>query len=49
MRISWLGKVERMGSRKFVLDFSGRPEGKRSLGRLRCRRENIKRVLKEKG
>jgi hypothetical protein len=44
-----LGESRTHGSRKFILNFGGRSEGKRSLERLRCGREKIKRVLKERG
>jgi hypothetical protein len=50
-RMRWAGHVARMGEGRGVYRvLVGRPEGKRSLGRLRCRWEdNIKMDLREIG
>ena len=47
----WAGHVARMGERRGVYRvLVGKPEGKRSLGRTRCRWEdNIKMDLQEVG
>jgi hypothetical protein len=44
----WTGQVERRGRRGIYRVLVGKPEGKRPLGRLRCRWEdNIKMDFKE--
>jgi hypothetical protein len=50
-RMRWAGHVERMGEGRGVYRvLVGRPEGKRPLGRCRCRWEdNIKMDLREIG
>ena len=50
-RMRWAGHVARMGERTGVYrDLVGKPEGKRPLGRPRCRWEdNIKMDLQEVG
>jgi len=50
-RMRWVGHVVRMGERRGVYRvLVGKPEGKRSLGRTRCRWEdNIKMDLQEVG
>jgi hypothetical protein len=50
-RKRWVGNVERMGERKGVYRvLVGKTEGKRTLGRLRCRWEgNIEMNLQEVG
>jgi len=50
-RIKWVGHVAHMVEGRGVYGvLVGRPEGKRSLGRPRCRREdNIKMDLRETG
>jgi hypothetical protein len=50
-RMRWAGHVARMGEgRNVYRDLVGRPEGKRPLGRPRCRWEdNIKLDLREIG
>jgi hypothetical protein len=50
-RMRWAGRVARMGERRGVNRvLVGRPEGKRPLGRPRCRLEdNIKMYLREMG
>jgi len=50
-RMRWEGHVARMGERRGVYRFLvGKPEGKRPLGRPRCRWEdNIKMDLEEVG
>jgi hypothetical protein len=50
-RMRWAGHVACMGERRYVYRvLIGRPEGKRPLGRPRCRWEdNIKMVLREIG
>jgi hypothetical protein len=46
----WVGHVARMGFERGVYGFLvGRPEGKRPLGRPRCRWDNIKMDLTETG
>jgi hypothetical protein len=46
----WAGHVTRMGEGRGVYRvLVGKPEGKRPLGRPRCRRENIKMDLKKVG
>jgi hypothetical protein len=47
----WTGHVERVGERRIVYRvLMGKPEGKRQLGRRRCRREdNIEMDLQEVG
>ena len=47
----WVGHVKRMGERRGVYRvLVGKPEGKRPLGRPRCRSEdNIKMYLQEEG
>jgi hypothetical protein len=48
-RVRWAGHVARMGERRGVYRvLVGKPEGKRSLGRLRCRWEdNIKMIIRK--
>jgi hypothetical protein len=48
-RMRWVGHMARIGERKGTHRLLvGEPEGKRSLGRPRCRRgDNIKRDLQE--
>jgi hypothetical protein len=42
-RMRWAGHVARMGEKRNVYRFFvGKPEGKRPLGRPRCRRVNIR-------
>jgi hypothetical protein len=50
-KIRWVGHVVRMGERRCVSRvLVGKPEGKRPLGRPRCRREdNIKMDLQKVG
>jgi hypothetical protein len=49
-RIRWAGHVARMGRRRRVQGFVGKPEGKRPLGRPRCRWEdNIRMDLQAEG
>ena len=49
-RIRWAGHVARMGDRRGVYRFLvEKPEGKRPLGRPRCRLEDIKMALQEVG
>jgi hypothetical protein len=50
-RMRWVGNVARVGERRGVYRILvGKPEGKRSLGRHRCRWENnIKMDLQEVG
>ena len=50
-RIRWAGHVARMGERRGVQRFLvGKPEGKRPLGRPRCRwKDNIKMDMQEVG
>jgi hypothetical protein len=46
----WAGHVTRMGKRNTYRTFVGKPEGKRPLGRPRCRWVgNIKMDLRETG
>ena len=46
----WTGHVARMGERRGVYGvLVGKPEGKRLLGRHRCRWEDIKMDLQEVG
>jgi len=49
IRMRWMGHVARMGERRSVYRvFVGKPEGKRSLERPRCRWEdNIKIALRK--
>ena len=51
IRMRWTGHIPRMEERRGVNRvLVGKPEGKRSLGRSRCRREdNIKMDLQEVG
>jgi hypothetical protein len=50
-RMSWVGNVARMGEKRGAYrNLVGRPEGRRPLGRARCRWEdNIKMDLHEMG
>ena len=49
-RIIWAGHVARMGKNRGVCKiWWGKPEGKRPLGRPRCRWEDIKMHLQELG
>jgi hypothetical protein len=49
-RIRWAGHVARMGNMTACRILVGKPEGKRPLGRLRCRSvDNIKMHLRERG
>jgi hypothetical protein len=50
-RIRWAGHVARLGEkRNAYMILVGKPEGKRPLGRLKCRWEdNIRMVLREIG
>jgi hypothetical protein len=49
-RMRWAGQVARMGKRNAYRILVGMPEGKRPLGRLRCRWvDNIKMDLREIG
>jgi len=50
-RMRWVGHVAHMGERRGIdRGFVGKPEGKRTLGRPRCRREeNINMDLQEVG
>ena len=49
-RMRWAGHVERMGEWRGVYrGMVGKPEGRRSLGRHRCRWDNIKMDLQEVG
>jgi len=50
-RMRWAGHVAHMGEKRYVYRFMvGKPEGKRPLGRPRCRWEdNIKMDLQEVG
>jgi hypothetical protein len=49
-RMRWAGHVARMGGEVLTGFLVGRPEGKRPLGRPRCRWEdNIKMDLREMG
>jgi len=49
-RIRWPGHVAHMVvGERLIQSFVGKPEGKKPLGRLKCRLENIKMNLKEVG
>jgi len=49
-RLRWVGHVARTGRVEVYTGFCGEPEGKRPLGRPRCRWEdNIKMELQEVG
>jgi hypothetical protein len=47
-RMSWTGHVSLMGEMRNAYILVGKPEGKRPLGRLRCRwKDNVRIYLRE--